>query len=456
MPTRRNTVRAKRSWNFKVENQGSSFINEDGKRLYRHVWQACTPNPKGIINILHEELGHCRRYDETANKLAANNFMVVSHDFLGHGRSEGERGVYNVDIFVRDACVEVRELHRKQPATPIFLLGMSLGAVVACRVSKHAPVAGIILVAPLAQVSSQALSKARLLNNIFPRKGVDLMDTTKLTHDNVQAKAYKEDSNVTHTKPRASSVLAIARACDMLQAHAAEVTAPVLVVHGYEDEIVFEQSSKDLQAKFGSEDKQFKTFATLWHDILHESPEDVERVHDAIIEWLDLHLEPRLIPKNEDETKIQADENPRTPPPSMTTSTATASRLKQSPIKIERETAATSAAVSQVVTTEHKNESENAPNSDEKKESNEESVSQEDKTCELPKETVAALSSNIEIDENPITEISKQILDEADEKPVKGREIIQSAQTESTKDADPSLTVVPGNAISSTTRVVTV
>jgi len=66
-----------------------------------------------------------------------------------------------------------------------------------------------------------------------------------------------------------------------------EVSLPFLVVHGTDDVVADPHGSKLLHERASSRDKTLKLYPGMWHVLMGERPEDVERVFADVISWLE-------------------------------------------------------------------------------------------------------------------------------------------------------------------------
>ena len=115
----------------------SSFLSSDGKTelYYREYLPA--GEPAGIVQIVHGVAEHVGRYHDFASFLADNNYIVVMHDQLGHGKSvtdDDSLGFFCEDDGWGKVLQDVRKLHdltsEKYPGKPYFLFGHSMGSFV--------------------------------------------------------------------------------------------------------------------------------------------------------------------------------------------------------------------------------------------------------------------------------------------------------------------------------------
>lgn len=61
------------------------------------------------------------------------NFTVYLIDMRGHGRSSKPETDYSFDLFTKDTCSFIRDIIQ----APVHIIGLSLGAMVACSVATH-------------------------------------------------------------------------------------------------------------------------------------------------------------------------------------------------------------------------------------------------------------------------------------------------------------------------------
>ena len=89
--------------------------------------------PRAVLQIVHGIAEHVQRYDDFATFMAAQGFLVVAEDHMGHGGSIGDDGVpgYFEGGWFRAAADCHRLLsyaRREQPDIPYILLGHSMGS----------------------------------------------------------------------------------------------------------------------------------------------------------------------------------------------------------------------------------------------------------------------------------------------------------------------------------------
>lgn len=114
------------------------FDSRDGKsKIYAVKW---VPDdaPKAILQITHGMAEHIARYEDFAEYMVQNGFVVVGDDHLGHGNTakhnDGKLGYFCKDhsdtVLVRDEHRLKKTIQESYPGIPYFILGHSMGSFI--------------------------------------------------------------------------------------------------------------------------------------------------------------------------------------------------------------------------------------------------------------------------------------------------------------------------------------
>lgn len=131
----------------------------DGADVFVRVWEPDGEPPRAVLQVAHGMVEHSGRYDAFAAYLTERGVAVVASDQRGHGRTGEKAGSLGhladkdgFDRLVGDLLAINEWIGRRWPAAPRFLLGHSMGSLVARRyVQVHGEtVAGIVAVATVA------------------------------------------------------------------------------------------------------------------------------------------------------------------------------------------------------------------------------------------------------------------------------------------------------------------
>jgi alpha-beta hydrolase superfamily lysophospholipase len=110
------------------------YKSTDGKNIYvrQHLLEGknlqCL---KGIILIAHGLGEIADYYDEFSNLANAAGFTVFINEARGHGRTAGDIGADGINKMKEDLFQLTRKIKKEYEDLPIFLLGHSMGSVIA-------------------------------------------------------------------------------------------------------------------------------------------------------------------------------------------------------------------------------------------------------------------------------------------------------------------------------------
>lgn len=111
------------------------------------VW---TPNgePRAVVQLVHGIAEHVERYDDYANWLNDQGFLVVAQDHMGHGKSVGDGGItgyFHGGWFsaVEDTYALLRQTMKRYPGLPYILFGHSMGSFIVRTILARHPDSGI-------------------------------------------------------------------------------------------------------------------------------------------------------------------------------------------------------------------------------------------------------------------------------------------------------------------------
>jgi alpha-beta hydrolase superfamily lysophospholipase len=263
-----------------------------GGRLYHQAWGL--EGARGVVVLAHGLSEHSGRYEHVAERLVGEGFAVEAVDHRGHGRSEGARALVEVDDLVEDLDRLVDAAVGAHPGVPLFLLGHSMGGLIAAEyaMGHQHRLAGLVLSAPLAALEAASpvtRLTARVISAVAPRLGLVEIDSALVSRNPEVVRAYDFDPLVYRGRLPARTVSELASAIGSLPERATAITLPVLIMYGSGDHLVPPAGSVMLDSVISSKDKTLKVYDGLFHEILNE-PEQ-ETVLDDLCAWLLAHVE---------------------------------------------------------------------------------------------------------------------------------------------------------------------
>lgn len=148
----------------------------DQHRIFVRKWSAddATRPPRAIIHILHGMAEHSLRYEPIAERLVEAGYVVFAHDHRGHGHSippGGLLGHYadqNGWQLVLADTAKVNEAIRQQyPATPIVILGHSMGSFITQGyLLQHGKSVDAVVLSGSAMSTPMSVRSARMLAHL--------------------------------------------------------------------------------------------------------------------------------------------------------------------------------------------------------------------------------------------------------------------------------------------------
>lgn len=262
-----------------------------------HIW---TPEqPKAVILAIHGGLAHAGDYVTPALYFRAQGFATVSYDMVGH---DGKKRVDipGFDSFLADTELLLQWVKRKYPQLPIFIMGHSMGALIAThlglgRFAKEPVIKGFVLSSPYyvnaIEVPAVLLKLSGILAKLFPTMKVPMEAMTDvLTHDaTITARHHADEADNTRAT-EASFRFAAA----LLGAQAALKGT----LSGWRQPVFAVLAGKDKLANVAAAQAMFKTMPQhhldlhFYPDNFHENFNEVNReaIYATLLEWLEARL----------------------------------------------------------------------------------------------------------------------------------------------------------------------
>ncbi|NLO86138.1 MAG: alpha/beta hydrolase [Clostridiales bacterium] len=128
----------------------STFKSTAGDILQKRVW-TFEGEPKGIVQFAHGMAEHIDRYQDTAERLNKAGYIVVGHNYLGHGKRAKVKGYFadknGWDALIEDVHAIRQDMQKQYPSVPYFIFGHSMGSMlIRTYCLKHEQgLAGVIL-----------------------------------------------------------------------------------------------------------------------------------------------------------------------------------------------------------------------------------------------------------------------------------------------------------------------
>lgn len=238
--------------------------------LALHVWTA--DRPSFVALIAHGYGEHAGRYEHVAGRLVDAGGAVYAPDHIGHGRSEGGRAhIEFLEDMVTDLGVIAQQAVSQHPALPVFLVGHSMGGIIAVRYVQRAvgPVDALVLSGPVIGGNPAVFA----LLEMDPMPEVPL-DPAALSRDPAVGAAYAADPLVYHGSFRRESLQAFKDAAATIGAGPGLGELPTLWLHGEHDSLAPLAETRAMVERIGGTALQQKVYPGAMHEILNETNSD--------------------------------------------------------------------------------------------------------------------------------------------------------------------------------------
>jgi alpha-beta hydrolase superfamily lysophospholipase len=273
----------------------TSTISSGSLELFYRSWRP-DHAPRGVVAIVPGFNSHSGYYAWVAEQLVARGLASYAIDLRGRGESQGERfSVQEFSDYVNDVDEFVTTIRAHEPGLPIFLLGHSAGGVVATLyVTDHQEqLAGLICESFAFKVPAPdvALAVFKGLAHLAPHAHVLALKNKDFSRDPAVVEAMDADKLIAHESQPLETLAAMVRADETLERSFANITLPVLILHGTEDKATKPSGSQQFFDRAGSLDKTLKFYEGGYHDLLNDT--DREQVVSDISMWIERQLKER-------------------------------------------------------------------------------------------------------------------------------------------------------------------
>jgi len=245
-------------------------------------------NPQAVLAIVHGLAEHAGRYDYVTCKLNENGISVYRFDHRGHGRSGGLRGDNgDPDNFLKDTDLVVRLALKENPGKPAFMLGHSMGGLIAAgygashgNVLKGMILSGAALdflptFGDLGKTYTEAMGNTVMPNSL----------AAAICRDPEVVKAYEEDPLVLKGVTLRLLYTTFVQGIERLHQNIPNFQIPCLILHGGSDLLVPNSAAQWFYDHIASRDKTLKIYPECYHEILNEK-EEKDLVLADIVGWI--------------------------------------------------------------------------------------------------------------------------------------------------------------------------
>lgn len=289
-------VRARETAPAQAEIEKETIRTADGETLAATIWRVTAP--RAVVLVCHGYGEHSGRYGHLITALTCNGYAVFTLDHRGHGRSSGGRTIVrDFDTFVTDFHLLAERVRDDYPDLPQILLGHSMGGLIAVRYARRyqPELAALITSGPAVMIPGELppaiFRLVAPLGRILP-----WLPVAKGAEDVLSSDEAADDDFAADHRNFSGPVLAgigagMEGAAIDVRTRLAEITLPLLAMHGADDRLTDPRGTVLLYEQSRSQDKM----VVVWPDQKHEIFNDADR-HKIIaftLDWLNTRFPPR-------------------------------------------------------------------------------------------------------------------------------------------------------------------
>jgi alpha-beta hydrolase superfamily lysophospholipase len=272
-------------------NTTTSYETLTGKmKIFTRTWLPENIEPRANIILIHGIGEHSGRYEHVAEFFTSAGFAIYAFDQIGHGKSDGKRGVESYQQ-VYDIITNLKyRIKAKQPDLPIILYGHSMGGAIVLSYGLNHPegLKGVIATSPAVGMADPMPDKTiqfmKILKKIIPNFTiVNGLNLSGLSQDPEIAEKYSTDPLV-HNRVSLRLGLDLIQTGRDLLANTMVYPLPLLVLQGDRDLLVNPAATDEFSRKIHGR-ITYKQIAGGFHE-LHNEPDKNEILH-GIIAWID-------------------------------------------------------------------------------------------------------------------------------------------------------------------------
>ncbi|MBN1439757.1 MAG: lysophospholipase [Anaerolineales bacterium] len=271
-----------------------TFPGVRGIEIYHQAWLP-EGEAKAALLIVHGLGEHGGRYGNVVNRFVPLGFAAYALDHIGHGKSGGRREyVERFDDYTDTLAIYHRIVQARQPGLPVFLLGHSMGGLIAVYylLEHQEYFRGAVIFAPAirvpGRVSPAVIAAGKVLAVLAPTAEILPLDPRAVSRDPHVVEAYIRDPLVHHRKTSARLAAEILKTILAIENKLGKISLPLIALQGTADKLAHPDSARMLYDRAGSADKTLKLYEGLYHET-HNEPER-EKVLDDVQAWLAARL----------------------------------------------------------------------------------------------------------------------------------------------------------------------
>jgi acylglycerol lipase len=256
-------------------------------KLQARSWGRESDCQCGVL-LVHGLGAHSGWFEALARRLKVRNLFVLSYDQVGFGKRRQEKFTSGKQWF-DDLTVAFNYLKKQIGDKPIFIVGNSMGALIAYLAAAQVSPAGIVMMSPGFEGYPGTFTLKYRLKTIFkaltkPDEECDVAYGLDIVTEVESVRAWAENDPDRRFAVPGRMLLELLSLTQGLRFKKMILNCPVLMILAGRDKIVDNKTNNQVFKRLIAPSKQLKVFPDSFHD-LPMNPA-VEDVAEEIANWI--------------------------------------------------------------------------------------------------------------------------------------------------------------------------
>ncbi|MFX0057521.1 MAG: alpha/beta hydrolase [Candidatus Hodarchaeota archaeon] len=280
-----------------MKNESGYFEGRELKNLFYQYWIPDN-DIKAYIVAIHDLATHSDRLKSLAEFLTNEGYAVYAFDLRGHWRNAGEfpGHIDSLDHIQKDILLFMDVVRKDAGEKKVFLMGHSLGGLISIIYAiNHPGLPSVVVSSPTLGLFLESLVDKKIAKKLAgsvaklaPNKLIKIsIDQNQLTSDLKILRKQIADKNKLETIT-AKTLSEINSAMKWAINNASELICPILIQQSGNDKLVDKKKNEEFFNKVKSEDKAYREYDGLLHDLWNEKGR--AQVFQDLYIWLEKHL----------------------------------------------------------------------------------------------------------------------------------------------------------------------
>lgn len=252
-------------------------------------------SPKASFLLVHGLGAYSGRWEFLANFFLENYISSYAIELRGFGRTKELKGhIDSFNVYFNDIR-RLRDIIKKEnPDKKVFLLGESMGAIIAflMAISEPALFDGLICISPAFQsrLKFTALDYIKIFLTLIysPRKQLNMPFGSEMCTQDVDYQKTMDASPLEHrlATPKLLANIALAQARAIILKN--RLQTPTLFLLAGVDKLINPGAAKRVFENLSLDDKEIKEYPNMYHALSIELGK--EKVFEDILKWMEKRI----------------------------------------------------------------------------------------------------------------------------------------------------------------------